>query len=257
MSASRPVTDTHVHLDRFDDLDGVVGRARRAGVTMMYVTFLPSDYVRARDRYADADDVVVGLGFHPMASQGWFPWVEEIDLDREIELYPALSEGAAWIGEIGLDHTPGGAPFKDRQARMIEAVLGAPTVSEKFATVHTRDALREAVDRLAAAGVTRAAIHANGFTEGVAEIEYLLDAGYSFSVVPSLFFREDGRALVDALPPERVLLETDGPFGIVGDRALEPADVAIAIHELGRHWGIGREEVVRVLAENLERLKTW
>ena len=40
-----PVTDTHVHLDRLDDLEGAITRARQAGVTMMYVTFLPSQYV--------------------------------------------------------------------------------------------------------------------------------------------------------------------------------------------------------------------
>src|SRR5689334_20412359 len=179
---SAPVTDTHVHLDRLADLDGAMARARHAGVTMMYVTFLPSQYAEARDLFADADDVIVGLGFHPMASQGWFPWVPTIDLDAEIELYPTLSASAVWIGEIGLDYTSEGAPFKQRQLQMLNAVLTAPTVRDKFASVHARAAMREAVDRLTAAGLTRAAIHANGFTEGVPEIEYLVDAGYSFSV---------------------------------------------------------------------------
>jgi TatD DNase family protein len=252
-----PVTDTHVHLDRLDDLEGALTRARRAGVTMLYVTFIPSDYVDAESRFADSEDVIVGLGFHPMASQGWFPWMPEIDLDAEIELYPTLSADAVWIGEIGLDYTSDGAPFKQRQVQMLDAVLGAPTVRDKFATVHTRDAMREAVDRLAAAGVTRAAIHANGFTEGVPEIEYLVDAGYSFSVVPSIFFRKGGREIVEALPPDRVLIETDGPFGIIGDRTLEPADARIAIGELARLWSVDDEEVTRIVADNLNRLKTW
>jgi TatD DNase family protein len=251
------VTDTHVHLDRLDDLAGAMTRARRAGVTAMYVTFLPSHYVQARELFADADDVVVGLGFHPMASQGWFPWMPEIDLDAEIELYPTLSESAVWIGEIGLDYTSDGAPHKQRQVQMLDAVLTAPTVRDKFATVHTRDGMREAVDRLAAAGVTRAAIHANGFTEGVPEIEYLVDAGYSFSVVPSMFFKDGGRQIVEAVPPDRVLIETDGPFGVIGDRTLEPADTWIAVTELARLWSVDSEEVTRIVADNLDRLKTW
>jgi TatD DNase family protein len=254
---SAPVTDTHVHLDRLDDRDGAVARARYAGVTMMYVTFLPSQYVEARDSYSDAADVVVGLGFHPMASQGWFPWEPEIDLDAEIELYSTLSADAVWIGEIGLDYTPDGAPHKKRQAQMLDAVLAAPTVTEKFATVHTRHAMREAVDRLAAAGVLRAAIHANGFTEGVPEIEYLVEAGYSFSVVPSIFFKDGGRQIVEAVPPDRVLIETDGPFGVIGDRTLEPADAWIAVAELARLWAVDEEEVTRIVAGNLDRLKTW
>ncbi|HEY1510554.1 MAG TPA: TatD family hydrolase [Solirubrobacteraceae bacterium] len=254
---SAPVTDTHVHLDRLDDLAGAMTRARRAGVTVMYVTFLPSQYVEARDLFAEADDVVVGLGFHPMASQGWFPWMPTIDLDAEIELYPTLSESAIWIGEIGLDYTSDGAPHKQRQLQMLNAVLAAPTVRDKFATVHTRDAMREAVDRLAAAGVTRAAIHANGFTEGVPEIEYLLDAGYSFSVVPSIFFNDDGRQIVEAIPPDRVLIETDGPFGVIDDRTLEPADAWIAVTELARLWSVDEEQVTRIVADNLDRLKTW
>ncbi len=252
-----PVTDTHVHLDRLDDLEGAVTRARQAGVTMMYVTFLPSQYVEARESFADADDVVVGLGFHPMASQGWFPWVPAIDLDAEIELYPTLSASAVWIGEIGLDYTSDGAPYKQRQLQMLDAVLTAPTVRDKFATVHTRDAMREAVDRLAAAGVTRAAIHANGFTEGVPEIEYLVEAGYSFSVVPSLFFSDRGRQIAEAVPPDRLLFETDGPFGVIGDRKLEPADARIAVTELARLWSVDEDEVTRIVAGNLDRLRTW
>ena len=252
-----PVTDTHVHLDRLDDLDGAMTRARRAGVTMMYVTFLPSHYEQVRDSFADADDVIVGLGFHPMASQGWFPWMPTIDLDAEIELYPTLSESAVWIGEIGLDYTGDGAPFKRRQQQMLDAVLTAPAVRDKFATVHTRDAMREAVDRLATAGVTRAAIHANGFTEGVPEIEYLVEAGYSFSVVPSLFFTERGRQIVEAVPPDRVLFETDGPFGVIEERKLEPADARIAVLELSRMWSVDEDEVTRIVADNLDRLKTW
>ena len=168
-----------------------------------------------------------------------------------------MSADAVWIGEIGLDYTPDGAPHKKRQARMLDAVLAAPTVIDKFASVHTRHAMREAVDRLAAAGVLRAAIHANGFTEGVPEIEYLVDAGYSFSVVPSLFFKEGGRKIVEAVPPDRVLVETDGPFGIIGERTLEPADTLIAVGELARLWSVDEAEVTRIVAHNLDRLKTW
>ena len=62
-------------------------RAAAAGVEVFYVSFLPSDYAAGGGEAASAVNVSRGLGFHPMAARGFFPWVERIDIDRECELF--------------------------------------------------------------------------------------------------------------------------------------------------------------------------
>ena len=239
------VTDVHCHLDRLDDPHALAVRAAECGIQIFHVTFLPSDYAGL----PVVQGVSRGLGFHPMASRGAFPWCESIDIERELELFVELAPGAPWIGEVGLDSSPEGAPFRELQDRMLESVLGAPTVADKFITVHSRYAIGDVLAALRDAGATRAAIHGNGFTGGVEEIEAVLDAGFSFSLVPSLLHDERGRAVIAAVPRDRMLVESDAPFGTV-----EPDELGDAVRRLAELWRTDEDGVAQQLAANLARL---
>ena len=63
-----------------------------------------------------------------------------------------------------------------------------------------------------------------------------------------------GRQLVAHMPRERVLLETDGPFGRLGDRTLFPWDAANCIPILAEVWASTEANTSRILANNLEEL---
>ena len=95
---------------------------------------------------------------------------------------------------------------------MLAAVLEASSVKDKFMTVHSRAAEREVVDALTEAGVTRAAIHGNGFTGTVEHLTYALDAGYCFSVVPSMLSDDRGREIVRWRQPP-LLVHSD--YGVI------------------------------------------
>jgi TatD DNase family protein len=244
------VTDVHCHVERHDDPRAVAERAAEAGVAIFHVTFLPSDYAALED----VPGTSRGLGFHPMAARGAFPWQESIDIERELDLFVELAPGAPWIGEVGLDSSPEGAPVRELQDRILATVLSAPGVSDRFITVHSRYAIEDVLSALTRAGATRAAIHGNGFTGGVTEIEAVLDAGFSFSLVPSMFYEERGRAVIESVPRDRMLVESDAPFGIVDGRAVEPAELGDAVARLAELWQTTEEDVSQQLAANLVRL---
>ena len=58
-------------------------------------------------------------------------------------------------------------------------------------------------------------------------------------------------------PTMSTLLETDGPFGIVDGRALEPHEVTTGLTPLAQAWGTDEAGVRRQLAANLSKLVTW
>ena len=68
------------------------------------------------------------------------------------------------------------------------------------------------------------------------------------------FFDERGRAIVAYAPPDRVLIETDAPFGLVDGRPVEPAGVGMALEHLSAVWGISPQEVASQLDANLAAL---
>jgi TatD DNase family protein len=247
------VTDSHCHPDRFDDMTGVLGRAREASVDVFFITLLPSGFQRYRERDF-GPGVRLGLGFHPMASRGEFPWRSAIDIDRELELFADLGPSAEWIGEIGLDFSPEGAPFRGVQERVLDTILAVPGVTDKFLSIHSRFAPRECVDALGAAGATRVVMHGNGFTGDVDDARYVIDAGFHLSLVVSNFFDKRGRAIAEYVPPDRVLIETDGPFGTIDGRSAEPHEVGMSLQPLAEIWGKSQEEVAVQLDANLKAL---
>ena len=105
---------------------------------------------------------------------------------------------------------------------------------------------------LARAGVT-AVLH--WYRGSLQDARAALEAGMSFSINPAMVGSSAGRGLIAALPPERVLTETDGPYTSVGERPSQPADVRVVLAVLAEHWGVDIEAAARRVLENLETLR--
>ena len=56
------------------------------------------------------------------------------------------------------------------------------------------------------------------------------------------------------MPSDRVLTETDGPFAMFGDRAIQPWDVGDAVNRLAEIWQLSAQNVEERLASNLRLL---
>ena len=63
-----------------------------------------------------------------------------------------------------------------------------------------------------------------------------------------------GTALVEAMPRDRVLTETDGPFARRHDQSLMPWDVAEAISRLAALWRLSYDDADNLIAQNLRNL---
>ena len=62
---------------------------------------------------------------------------------------------------------------------------------------------------------------------------------------------EKRKAIVAALPLERLLTETDGPFTNIADRPARPGDVGAAAEGLASLFHLSKDEMQRRIAQNL------
>ena len=65
---------------------------------------------------------------------------------------------------------------------------------------------------------------------------------------------ERGRALVSALPLDRILTETDGPFTQNHGRPAEPADVQETAADIAGALGLPVDAVCNAVRENLQAI---
>ena len=238
------LTDTHCHIDAYDNPLAVLDDARAAGVHVIAVTEDPGKYRLLRTRLGRRDGVDVALGFHPLRAGAASPH----DLARFFRLLPQ----ATWIGEIGLDFSRTGVATRKQQLRVFEAILADPQVRTRPVTVHSRGAERETIARLAQAHVP-AILH--WYTGPLAAVDDALNAGLLFSINPAMVRSKKAVPLLQRLPPERVLLETDGPFARSGSRSAVPADLLGTLDHLAQLWAMTTGEARKVVADNEQRLR--
>ncbi len=119
--------------------------------------------------------------------------------------------------------------------------------------VHSRSAGRQTIDLLLERGATRVQLHAfdGRAAKGLAAVE----AGYFFSVPPSVIRSAQKQKLVRRLPLDCLLLETDSPvLGPDASQRNEPANVIVSLQAIAQIKGLEEADVAAMLTENTVRL---
>ena len=252
--------DSHCHLDRLDlsayegNLDLAVEAARAAGVDRMLCIGIDlengQEVVSLAERY---QDVYASVGVHPLDCQEMVP---DISVVRSL----ANHKKVVAIGETGLDYyyaTTEGARAVQRQSFInhleLAAELALPVV------VHTRDAREDTLDFIREYGSMEFAGVLHCFTESLEMAKAALDLNYYISISGIVTFRNTSalQEVVDYLPMDRLLIETDSPYLApvpYRGKSNEPrfvADVARFIAELK---GVTPEELGEKTSDNFYRL---
>jgi TatD DNase family protein len=233
--------DTHCHLDLYADPLRTLDEARETIVVA--ATELPSRYRMFAARLRGDRRVRVALGLHPLRAASASA-LEVGQLVRQLD-------NVDYVGEVGLDFSAHGRDTKTAQLRLFDRLLSEPALRHKVVTVHSRGAERVVIERLRSAGVP-AILH--WYTGPLGLIADALADGLYFSINPAMLRSEKGRKVIAAVPQDRTLTESDGPFAKARGRTAAPSDMRWLTSELGRLWGTTTEDARRQIYDNLANL---
>lgn len=253
------LVDHHCHLDFpdfADDLEGVVARAKAAGVGTM-VTI--STRIRTFDQVlgvADRfDDVWCSVGTHPHNAH------EELDIPTAEIVRLSEHPKVVAIGEAGLDyHYRHSTP--EAQAEGFRNHIAAARETGLPLEIHSRDADRDTLAILRdehAKGAFPAVLHCYTGGAELAEGAVALGLFVSFSGVISFKKTEALAEVARALPLDRLLVETDAPFLApvpYRGKTNEPAYVVHTAAALARVRGVSEDEIAVATTDNFFRLYT-
>lgn len=233
--------DTHCHLDLFPNAARALDGA--PDTVVVAVTELPSRYRLLSTRFRHDHRVRVALGLHPLcaATAGA---LEEGLLVRQL----ARTD---YVGEVGLDFSKQGRESRRAQLRVFDRLLAEPTLRRKVVSVHSRGADHAVIERLRDARV-KAILH--WYTGPRRLIDEALSSGMYFSINPAMLRTERGRFVIAALPIDRVLTESDGPFAKIGGRTTEPKDIASLVAALAKQWKMTSGDACQTVHDNLALL---
>ncbi|MEL4357554.1 MULTISPECIES: TatD family hydrolase [unclassified Luteococcus] len=222
----QPVTllDSHHH---FDFLTGV--RARRHflaqlasdDVRLVAQTLAPSDFM---ELVAQSNELGDGTPL-PLWSVGFHPWyIEDADhAQAELAVFAQAVQQTRFVGEVGLDFSPRRleqAP-PDLQRRVLRELLEhtcqaaeqGSTGQPHVVSLHAVRSAGDVLDLLTELDATNRNVvpvfHRFGGTSN--DLTRLIKLGGHLSVHPQLLTRKRGRAFLQQVPADRLLLESDLP----------------------------------------------
>ncbi len=247
MIATAGLVDFHCHLDLYPDHALAVREAEAAGVFTLAVTTTPRAFPRNHDLAQRTKHVRAALGLHPQLVA---------EREDEIELWDRYLADTRYVGEVGLDAGPRFFKSLDAQKRVFQHVLQrCAEAGGKIITVHSIRSAKAVLDLVEThLPAERGKIVLHWFTGTKSEAKRALDLGCYFSINAGMLDNVRHTAMVQAIPLDRMLTETDGPFTRTGERPSQPADVAVVAEALGRLHGLPAADVASVIRDNLRAL---
>jgi TatD DNase family protein len=251
------LVDSHCHLDFpdfADELDDIVARAQAVGIARMVTISTRvarhAEVLAIAERFAD---VYCSVGTHPHNAQ------EEPDVTAADLVARAQHHKVVAIGEAGLDYHYDRSP-RPAQEQGFRRHIAAARQCGLPLVIHTREADADTAKILieeTKKGAFPAVLHC--FTGGRDLAFTGIELGLYVSFTGILTFKksDDLRAIAAALPPDRILVETDSPFlapGRYRGKRCEPAYVVETAKVLADVRGAAPEEIARQTTENFFRL---
>jgi TatD DNase family protein len=244
MNPDAVLVDTHCHVDLYPDAGSLLAAATSQRVLVVAVTNAPSVFFHTKRLAERYPFLLPAVGLHPelVATHGH-------ELDR---LLPLLEE-TQFVGEVGLDYVTSDHALRERQRRVFAAVLDrCAALGGKVLTVHSRRAARDVISAVGAGYNGSVILH--WFTGTKREAEQALKCGCYFSVNPAMLVSKTSQQLLAAIPKERVLTETDGPFVTIQRTPATPTQTAVVANYLASLWELSEDQARRVLLDNFQRL---
>jgi len=258
--------DVHAHLIHHafvNDEDAAAERAAAAGVTTIIVNGLePKSNRLILELAARQPNVKAALGIYPVDAiasvidrAAWtlpFEPPEPFDVDAEIDFIASQAANIIAIGECGLD-AYWVTEHMDEQERVLRRLAEVAIAVDLPLILHTRKAEQRTFDILQEMGVKRADFHCFGGKLKLAQ--RIAEAGYHFSIPPVVARAESFQRMVQGLPLESLLTETDCPYmAAEANVRNEPAFVPAAVAVMAGLRGMSLEAMRDALAANFETL---
>ena len=195
------IIDTHCHFDMMPHPEAYISAKEKAGDIVIGMTNLPSHFRMGQPHLRSFKHVRLALGLHPLLAS---------ENKNELPLFNCLLDQTSYIGEIGLDFSKEGITTKNDQVFILRKLLEKLKGKKKIVSVHSRKAEREMVDLLREYEIENVIFH--WYSGPIDLITPILDMGFYFSVNEAMCISKKGKAIIERIPRDRILTETDAPY---------------------------------------------
>lgn len=195
------IIDTHCHFDMMPNPEVYISAREKAGDIVIGMTNLPSHFKMGQPHLVGYKHIRLALGLHPLLAS---------ENSKELPLFKQLVDQTSYIGEVGLDFSREGIATKSEQISVLREVLATLKGKKKVVSVHSRKAEKELLDLLYEYEINNVIFH--WYSGPVELVPRILAQGYYFSVNEAMCRSKNGQSIINSIPIDRLLTETDAPY---------------------------------------------
>ena len=246
--------DVHAHLtdEKFDDVEQVISRAKENSIDTIicsaYDLSSSKNAVLLAEKYSN---IFATVGIHP---ENVDDYSENAILElEELAKHPKVVA----IGEIGLDYHYT-IENKNLQKIVFENQITLANKLNKPIVVHSRDAMADTIKILKDHPVLNESL-LHCFSGSMESAKILSSLNYSFSFGGVVTFKNAKNAIevVENLPTNKILLETDCPYmspePFRGKRN-EPKNIIYIADKISKIKNLKLEEIAEITTTNAKRI---
>lgn len=199
------IYDMHCHVDLMQSMVEFSKTALEERINLLAMTTTPKAYEIEKKKLCGFSNVQVALGLHP---QLVFERIHELAL---IEKYIGTTR---FVGEIGLDFNKQFYHSKECQIDVFSQIIGWCQKSPmKIISIHSVRSDKYVLDILEEYNCTK---HNNcilhWYSGTLKQLDRAIELGCFFSVNEYMLNSTNGRSIVQRVPFDRLLIESDAPF---------------------------------------------
>ncbi len=235
--------DTHCHIDLYPDPFDIAKEVEKQGILTIAVTNLPSHFEMGLPHFRKFRRIRPALGLHPLMAKHH---------RKEYTKFKQMLSRTSYVGEIGLDFSKAGQDTKDIQVESLRIVLKEIQDRQRFVSLHSRGAESKVLELLEEFNIQEAVFH--WYSGPLTVLNKIVQSGHYFSINPSMVRSKKGRSIIDRIPLDRILTESDGPHIQLRNQPVRPTDIKDTLKVLSGIWGMSFEESEAQVRSNFMKL---
>lgn len=235
--------DTHCHIDLYPNPHAIAKAAERQKILTIAVTNLPSHFEMGLPHLRGFRQIRPALGLHPLMAEYH---------KKERNKFKKTFSKTSYIGEIGLDFSKEGRDTKDIQIESLRFVFTHIQDRPRFVSLHSRGAESKVLELLEEFNIQAAVFH--WYSGSLTVLDQAVQSGHYFSINPAMIRSKNGRNIIDRIPLNRILTESDGPHIQLRNQPVRPSNIKIILEALRDIWGMSFQEVDKQVWSNFMKL---
>lgn len=232
--------DAHIHIDFYNKPNDIINEFQSRSITAVYVTHLPEIYKKYYERKNFPPNVKLALGYHPIL-------INEYKFKSNI--FTSCKDTTKFIGEVGLDYSiTKSEKTRSKQRDVFNYICSK--CKNHIISIHAKQSEKDAIDILEKNNIEKAIFH--WYSGSIEQLKRVCENGYYFSVNPAMLRTSKGKNIINSIPKDLLLIETDGPFIKYNKEIVKPHHLFDIYNNIGTF--LSHENLNQIVNENFNRL---